>query len=408
MYKENKERRFIWIFKRILDRVTDILYSPFRFFLKLKIIKAVKHAALQPRNTAHVVFVCDRIHVRAMKMAYALKEVGWKVILLHKENFSFDVSGYFFQIRQFKNPQDALYIASEYNPVIYHVFSNYNFATAFTFIKCKPGKIVFDNYDVLTGMVKEDVAKRYKDQIELEQYCYVNADGLCCRDLRVQFLRKKLGYKLPPRILFSEYCWPTGKFKKESKLTDGIHIVYVGSIASDPESTEAYQYELAALLSKNMVHLHIYPSHNHIIPEMKASMKQFVKPGLIEKYIHIHETISPLNITQEISRYHYGLLISTNKVDFVDASETYFHHMGDYLLPSKSFDYLEAGLYTLTQNTKLIRFLLERYGNGKVVGSLEEIAEQCKHEPPNKISIPQSLLLESNIRRLSKFYSNLK
>ncbi len=393
---------------RIAKPLARVMALPSGFLLRFKAIRNARYAVVQPRENDHVVFVCDRIHVRVIKMAYSLKEIGWKITLLYKENYSFDVSEYFFQIKQFKNPQDALYLATKFKPIAYHIFSNYNFETAFIFIKFKPGKIIFDNYDLLTGMVKERVAKQYKKQIVKEEFCYLNANGLCCRDLRVQYLTSKLGYKLPDKILFSEYCWPIDKFMRNSKLIDGIHVVYVGSIAIDPSSIEAYQYELGFLLSANKIHLHIYPSHQHIIKEMEIQMKRFVKPDLIEKYIHIHSTISPLNMTQEISKYHYGLLISTNKVDFVDDGETYFHHMGDYLLPSKLFDYLEAGLFTLSQNARFIRFVLERYGNGKVVGSLEEIAEQCKHEPPNKISIPKSLELGSNIQRLTKFYSNLK
>ena len=99
---------------------------------------------------------------------------------------------------------------------------------------------MFDNYDLLTGMVKEVISNRYKQQIALEQYCYLNANGLCCRDLRVQYLKENL----PPKILFSEYCWPKEKFKKHAKLTDGIHVVYVGSIEFDPKSVELFNMTL--------------------------------------------------------------------------------------------------------------------------------------------------------------------
>ena len=43
----------------------------------------------------------------------------------------------------------------------------------------KLGKIVFDDYDVMAGMVKENfVRKRYPDNLELERFCLENADGL--------------------------------------------------------------------------------------------------------------------------------------------------------------------------------------------------------------------------------------
>lgn len=408
IYNKIRENGLLWVIKRSFDHFSDILCMPCLLIQKARAIRAAKYASLQPRNANHAVFLCDRLQSRAIKIAYALKEVGWKVTLLHKESLFFDVSEYFCETRQFKNPWDALFIASNYFPIVFHVFSNYNFEVASIFIRYKPGKIIFDNYDVLTGMVKDDILKRYKCQAGLEQYCYINADGLCCRDLRVQYLKKELGYKLPPRLLFSEYCWPEGKFRKSPQLTDGIHVVYVGSIDPNRESTAAFVYELAALLSKNNVHLHIYPSYNHIIPELITTMNRFLKSDGDNSYVHIHETISPLNIRQEISKYHYGLLISTNNVDYGDNHDTYFQHQGDYLLPAKIFDYLDAGLFTFTQNARFTRFILDRCNGGEVVTSLEDIAQQCKHEPPHDTRIPKSLLLESNINRLTTFYLNLK
>ena len=241
-------------------------------------------------------------------------------------------------------------------------------------------------------MVKESVAKVYAQQIALEKYCYHNADGLCCRDLRVQYVEGKL----PKKILFSEYCWPADKFKRQNKLTDGVHVVYVGSIELDPKSIESYQYPLAVLLSKRKIHLHIYPSHQHIVESMREHMKKFVAPEIICKYVHVHDTISPLAMISEISKYHYGLLISTKKVDFVDESETYYHHMGDFLLPSKLFDYMEAGVFTFSQNAKFIRFFLERYGIGDIVSSLIDIAEKADTKIFPGVSTPALMTLESN------------
>ncbi|MEK7818979.1 MAG: hypothetical protein AAB255_04205 [Bacteroidota bacterium] len=404
IYNRVKELVLSWVFIRSFDRFINILFSPYRAFKKRHAIRSAEQAYRQPRSRNQAVFICDKLNGRPIKIGFALKGMGWNVILLHRNNLSFDLSESFDETKKFENEFDALQIASEYTPVVYHIFSNYNFEVAYTFIKYKPGKVVFDNYDLLTGMVKEVISNRYKQQIALEQYCYLNANGLCCRDLRVQYLKENL----PPKILFSEYCWPKEKFKKHAKLTDGIHVVYVGSIEFDPKSVEAFQYDLGAILSAQQVHLHIYPSHQHIVEEMQQNMKAFVTQELIDKYVHIHNVVSPLELISEISRYQYGLIISTTQVDFVDEGITYFHHMGDGLLPSKLFDYMEAGLFTLTQNARFIRFVLERYGNGKVVTSLEDIAEQCKHTPQTKINLPESLTLKYNSKRLVDFYLDLK
>lgn len=354
-----------------------------------------------------MVFVCDDLRGRVIKLAYALKVAGWDVTLLHKQNISFDVSGYFRETRQFDSDWDALLCAAHQRPVAVHVFSVYDFHAASMFIRHKPAAIVFDNYDVLTGMAKPNVLERYPGQAELEQYCYRNADGLCCRDLRVQHLRKTLRHAFRATLFFPEYCWPKDHFPTMPKLTDGIHVVHVGSIDPDPESTGSFVYELAALLSRNKVHLHIYPLHAQVIPHLKANMSRFVAPEVLESHVHLHDRLSPLDIRQEISKYHYGVLLSTRHVDLGDDHNAYFRHAGDYVLTSKLFDYLDAGLFPLTQDGGVTRFILRRCHGGKVVRSLEDIVRECEQEPAQSPVIPESLRLESNASRLTRFYSKL-
>lgn len=392
------------IFRSIFNRVKRVLQLPIIEIWRLQAIKNSKEAFVRLPNPNHAVFVCDQINVRAIKLAFALTGKGWKIALLHREELPYDVSDFFFETKKFKHRWDALQIASRSSAGIFHVFSNYHFELAYTFTRYKPGKVIFDNYDLLTGMFKD--AASITNYTDLEQYCYTHADGICSRDLRIQYL-KKLGYTLPNRILFSEYCWPGKKFIRSSKLKDGIHVVYVGSIELNPESPVGYLYELASHLSSAGIHLHIYPSHMSIINLLKTNMLQFLTPDVIKKYVHIHETISLLNLREEISKYHYGILISSKTMKFGEDNETYFEHMGDYFLPSKSFDYLDAGLYTLSQNAKYVRFMLERYKNGCVVSSFDEIVEICRHEPPNSVVVPSALLLETNADRLENFYFNL-
>ncbi len=397
------DKNILDVVAKILNRSKTILQVPGKGIRKLQAIRNAKQAFEQPRTANHAIFVCHQVNVRAIKLAFALKTSGWQITLLHKDNLPYDVSEYFFETKKIKDRWDALNIAAKYSPVIYHIFSNYNFELAHVFTKYKPGKIVFDNYDLLTGMFKDETS--ITDYTSLEQYCYIHADGICSRDLRIQFL-KKLNYKLPEKILFSEYCWPENKFIRVPKLTDGIHVVYVGSIEPNPDSPVGYLYELASHLSKAEIHLHIYPSHSIIIGLLKINMLRFLTEDTISKYVHIHDTISLLELRKEISKYHYGILISSKTMNFGDDNETYFEHMGGYFLPSKFFDYFDAGVFTLSQDARFIRFIIERYDGGCVVNSFEEIVEICK-KSPIAISRPSSLLLESNASRLLRFYEQL-
>ena len=162
----------------------------------------------------------------------------------------------------------------------------------------------------------------------------------------------------------------------------------------------AYQYELAALLGASKVHFHIYPSTNQVVSELRETMKRIVAPDVLSKYVHVHDPISPLEIGREISRYHYGLIISTKKIDYGDDHDTYFDHQSDYFFAAKIFDYLDAGVHTLTQNARFARFTY-RCNGGNVVTSLEGIARQCKDGPRSGASRLKSLRLDANIDRLT-------
>lgn len=388
---------------KIINLSKRFLQIPVKGLRKIQAISNTRQALERPRTANHAVFVCHQVNVRAIKLAFALQTLGWRITLLHKDYLPYDVSAYFFETKKINDRWHALIIASKYSPVIYHIFSNYNFELGYVFTKYKPGKVVFDNYDLLTGMFKYEAS--ILDYTSLEQYCYTHADGICSRDLRIQFL-KKLNYKLPKKILFSEYCWPENKFIRVKKLTDGIHVVYVGSIQPNPDSPVGYLYELARHLSKAGIHLHIYPSHQSVIGLLKTNMLRFLTDDTISKYVHIHDTISLLELRKEISKYHYGILISSKTMNFGEDNETYFEHMGEYFLPSKFFDYFDAGVFTLSQDAKFIRFIIERYNGGCIVNTFEEIVERCK-KPPVTFSRPSSLLLESNALRLAKFYEQL-
>ena len=169
---------------------------------RLRIIRAAMAVARQPRTPRHVVFISDLPRSREVKLAYGLSQAGWQVTLLYKELPTFDATRYFADSQQYQEPWEALKLAACYTPVAYHVFSNWNFNVAATLIRYKPGKIVFDDYDVMAGVVKDDfLHKNYPGQLELERSCLENADGLCCRGLELQYAKRHLNYN-PPIVSF--------------------------------------------------------------------------------------------------------------------------------------------------------------------------------------------------------------
>ena len=65
---------------------------------------------------------------------------------------------------------------------------------------------------------------------------------------------------------------------------------------------------------------------------------------------------------------------------------------------------MDAGIFIFIQDGRFLRRLVERYGNGKVVRSLEDIVLHCKNMSFIAPAIPNSYRLSVNIERLTEFY----
>lgn len=407
IFRKVQERGLLWAVRRSGRLLLGPVGALCHLTQKMRAISAAKKAAHRPRTLRQVVFVSDRVNARQLKMAWGLHQAGWQVILLHRETLGFDAGKDFSELCQYHTRWEVLWSAAHYTPMVYHVFSSWNFDVAATLIRYKPGKVVFDDYDLLTGMVKEEIIRRYPGQLELEQYCLANADGLCCRGMHTQYLKRYLGYRPPKRILFPEHCWAAVESQRTQKRTDGVHIVYVGNLELDPDSPTSFQYQLAALLSSNSIHFHIYPAFPECAAMLQPIMAQHLAKFGNPDFVHIHDTVPPNKLIDELAEYHYGIIISTDKIDYHDEHSTYYQHVSDYITANKVFDYMDAGLFIFTQGGRWLRRLVERHGNGKVVQCLQDIVTYCKQASFVSPAIPNSYRLLSNIGRLTEFYVSL-
>lgn len=172
----------------------------------LRVFAALARA--RPRNERLVVFVADVPSARHFKMASGLQRNGWSVVLLHKGPVPGDQRRFFSEILKFSDREECLLLACLLSPIVYHVFSSWNFEVAELFMQCRPGKIVFESYDVMGGSLQENLRQEYAKQIPQEKFCFESADGVTSRNLQVRFARRKLGYKIPKNVLFfPDYCW---------------------------------------------------------------------------------------------------------------------------------------------------------------------------------------------------------
>ena len=336
-----------WVRSRALFRHLRLLP------LRVKAIRLAKIAARRPRTPTQVVFVSDRPGSRVAKLAYGLQQAGWEVVLLHLKSPTFDASKYCVELHQYRNPWEALLLAARYTPVVYHLFSSWNFDVATTLIRHKPGKIVFDDYDVMAGMVKEDFArKHYPGQLELERFCLENADGLCCRSLETQHAKRRLGYRFKgSRLFFPDYMWSDATSANSEKPWTGRcnrAVVYCGNMPSS--NRLSYIGQIAQRLAIAGWDLHLYPSYDRFqVPEKGASDQP--------SNLHIHSRQDCRVLIDKLSQYAVGLQIPNklaNRGAYTDVKRT-------YSMTGKMFDYLDAGLPVLIADQRVQTWLLRRY-----------------------------------------------
>lgn len=147
---------------------------------------------------------------------------------------------------------------------------------------------------------------------KLEKYCLINADKIIHKGLEneLSFLPFYHKIKNKPDYLFREFVNPKEikKFNPDIKLSrkDGeIHLVTVGTIALEKIPGAYTLWEFYPMITDQKLHLHIY---------MKADKKTEAKLKSIQannKYFHFHGYLNHNLIVNEISKYDYGIYLSS-------------------------------------------------------------------------------------------------
>lgn len=380
--------------KKIADRLTDLVYKYKISFLKYR------------HNSGEVVLISENAHIRALKIAKALNYIGIEPVLLTK-SLVYENNIRFKKIIIYHYHHHAIYILKKhYLGSIFHVFCNWDYTIASNIIKKRLGKVLVDPMDVINFFTKDEIQKRYKKQVKLEKYSIENADGLVCRDLRTNLLKKN-GWKLPKRILFMEYV-----DKKDSEVRKIINksLVYVGNLELDPNSSVAFQYDLGSKLKNNKIKFIIFPSvasHYQVLKNIFLNFNNEIFDDLI---IDVRKNIKSSNLEAAISSYSFGLLISTKKINYYDDHDSYHSLMDRYFFAAKVFDYFNAGLIPVVQNSNFIKFILRRLNIGHVVNSMDEIVDYINDGDGKEIIFhyKKNFSLNSNSARLGVFLEGMR
>ncbi len=373
-------------------------------------IKVLTPNYLDDCNPDLIVFISDEPRSREAKLAHGLKQAGKQVVLLYKQTPTFDPSRFFVESLPYTTPVEAVQLARTWRPLAFHVFANWNFETAKAVIEARPGPVLFDDYDVMTGMLQDEViARKHPGKPEAERFCLEHADGLVARHLELRYLRRTLGFKLPPRLLAVDGCWAEMTDNPEGKLsshTGKVHVVTCGNYnPSDPadEGDVVYVYEVARILHEAGMRYHIYPSSPKLAKRTRQGMRDQGLGKALGRTVHVHEPIPPDDLIPTLARYDYGLHILSNKVNGI--RHRYELRKYEHATANKIFDFIDAGLHILVHGGKFQRFLSTRYGHGRQLHSLDEFRGLTV--PPPVPPVPAAYRVDRIARNLVGFYERI-
>ena len=363
----NKMRGMSWrsLAKLLLRRVDNGIAL-------MRARRAVRSASRGLRTPRLVVFISDWPRVREAKLAHGLKLLGWKVVLLYMQEPLFDWRLYFNEAIRYRNAGDAVRLSTRYRPIVYHVFSLTNYKTVAAFLRYRPGKVVCDPYDSVGGFFSEGYLERnpgLMKQIRLERFCFENADGLCCRNLETQFAKRELGYNLPrKRIFFPEYCWEINPRVSKLSDTDGtLHVVYGGSIWLEEQYPNAdfgfsWFVWLAKVLAEHGIHFHLYPGHGIWQDRFETAFAGENKATAM--YLHLHKPVPMSEWVTEIAQYDVGVNIYRSLLEGRTPPQYTIHQPRLMYSNGAIADFLDAGVYLLTNADIFVSWLANRLGFG--------------------------------------------
>jgi len=395
--------------------------QPRERWLVHRAVTRIRAARGEPVVRGLVVLVTESVGSRICKVGYGLKSLGWRVVLVHRNNLPANAGRCFDEMRRYATPAEALWLAAHFRPVAYHVFANWNFNAAALLIRHQPGKMVFDDYDVLVGTLAEDFSRAYHREIRLERFCLENADGLCCRDLETQCARKA-GYSLRGRrLLLLDCCWG-GQVESPAPLASrghGLHIVNCGNI---PLATRAeylvHQQELGALaatltaqgLAAESIRFHAYPTSSVWRGASRNETGERLAGGAVPAFFHLHDPVPPDELPRVLSQYDAGLY----HVGIGANPPTYNRWKFAYTSGNRVFDYLDAGLPVVIHGCKFMEFLVRRAHVDIGIEAPQSVAahqflrrENTEALRRNAFLASSRLAITQHIPKLAAFYESL-
>ena len=278
-----------------------------------ELARAAKLIEANPRS---VVFVSPLLRAREIKMASALRQVGWKVVLIYLQSTPFTPESYFDAAIRAHSEAQAHSWAKALNARVYHAFSGAVDDLLLQLCRDKPGPLVIDLNDVFCPSLFNYCTERFEPTRE----CLAKADAFCARDLQVRAAHRFDRFSLPENtILFPEYTWsnpmpaPSARTGQDG---DEVRVVSVGTFCLELRGEHDSCYlKLAELLIAQKVHLHIYPHWFYKESPLSAFnwdiTKDFADFFALQRrteYLHIHDSVGFEVLRKELPAYDFGIV----------------------------------------------------------------------------------------------------
>lgn len=385
-----------------------------------KILRAARLFDTEPKS---VLFVTSLLRGREIKMATALRGIGWKVVLVYIETTPFKPADHFDEVIRAGSEHEAHFYARLLTPRLTHVFSGAVDGMIYRFCADKPGPVVIDMNDVFCASLFDYLHERFEPTRE----CLERADGLCARDLQAKRAQKLEGLRLPAHtLLFPEYSSQDGPALPgaAAKLApEEVHVVSVGTFCLESQGMYDSGYlRLAEMLTEQKIHFHIYPhwfyrkaAGSVFNLDLKKDFVDFFKLAERTPYLHIHESASLEELARALPQYDFGIVAGGSEA----LGQKLRILKPEYMKTCYSgriADYIDARLPVLINREVGFNYwLLKRHGLLAELGGIlqprfRDRLLALKSSPEMATSVAraaQTLSLAGNIGRLAAFYEKV-
>jgi len=383
-----------------------------------------------------VIFVAQKVYFNQMKMSIALRDSGYTTVAIvfdedmiaHQKN-SFDrliytdLSNFLLYINKVQKPlllHTQGWLFRYHIPVLINIYKSKYCRQIVEIMDSQAFYLPDSALNQALGAMQlawgDNALENHKLQSICEAYIIEYADGVIFNGndgYRESLLGDCVNKQKNNRLSFPS--WPLRNFFSSSCVTNfEIKLVFIGGI---PPLTQNRPHELFGdaqlltvvekLISKGC-YLDIY--NNPLIAheeDYPVVYKKFFELSSIYKNFNFYLGDYPHLISQKIANYDYGLMIYD--FDGICTGDLHFK----YLIPTKLFSYLEAGLPVLVSSRfEAVCEIVLKYKIGVVINDIDcisDIIEKLNIDElkENVLKAREEIQMHSNIHRLIDLYNRV-